>query len=221
MFNADAYLNELLPRLHATYADRLAYVGLQGSHLRGEAHENSDIDIMVVIDNLSVADMDAYRNIIQELPYPEKSCGFICSKNDLSHWNPLESFHVLMSTGDRFGSLKPLLPEYTRQDIVNFVKFSLNNMYHELCHRYIHSDRENNIACFPFVCKGVFFIMQDLIYLRTGVFASTKSELLSMLSGSDKHVLEMSMELKDCNSYDFDTCYECLFTWCQETLASL
>ncbi|MBR6767034.1 MAG: nucleotidyltransferase domain-containing protein [Clostridia bacterium] len=221
MFNAESYLDALIPRLQAAYAERLIYVGLQGSYLRREAHEGSDIDIMLVIDALSVADMDAYREIINDLPFPEKSCGFICSKDDLARWNPLEAFHVLMSTGDRLGNLKPLLPEYTRNDIVNFVKLSLNNLYHELCHRYIHSSRENNIVRFPGVCKGIFFIMQDLIYLRTGAFAAAKAELLSMLSGTDRQILEMSMTLKDGEPYDFDACFERLFAWCQETLTSL
>lgn len=221
MFNAETYLDTLIPRLQEAYADRLVYVGLQGSYLRGEAHEGSDIDIMLVIDGLSVSDMDVYREIIRSLPCPEKSCGFICGKDDLAHWNPLEALHVLMSTGDRFGNLKPLLPEYTREDVVNFVKFSLNNMYHEICHRYIHSDRENNIAALPFVLKGVFFIMQNLHYLKTGAFVPTRNELLSQLSGKDREIFEMSMNIKDSENYDFDACFERLFSWCQETLTSL
>lgn len=33
------------------------YIGLQGSYLRNEETKNSDIDIMAVIDNLSVEDL--------------------------------------------------------------------------------------------------------------------------------------------------------------------
>lgn len=221
MFNPDIYLRTLIPALEDAFGERLAYVGLQGSYLRGEAHEGSDIDIMVVIDQMTVSDLDAYRGIIQSLDHPEKSCGFICSKEDLAHWNPLEIFHVLNCTKDCFGTLSTLMPPYTRDDIVNFVRFSLNNLYHEICHRYIHADREKSISLLPFTFKGVFFILQNLHYLRTGIFAGTKAELRSMLSGKDLKVLELSMTLDSSIPYDFDAAFECLFTWCQETLKSL
>ena len=221
MFNPDIYLHSLIPALRDAFGERLTYVGLQGSYLRGEAHEGSDIDIMVVIDKMTVSDLDAYRRIIQALDHPEKSCGFICSREDLAHWNPLEIFHVLNCTKDCFGTLSTLMPEYTRNDIVNFVRYSLNNLYHEICHRYIHADREKSIAKLPFTFRGVFFILQNLHCLRTGVFAGTKAELRAMLSGSDSRIMELSMSLDPSVPYDFDAAFECLFTWCQETLKSL
>jgi predicted nucleotidyltransferase len=48
-------------------------MGLQGSWLRGEAHENSDIDIMVILDGFSVRDMDTYRGILRKI-------GFWCAQ---------------------------------------------------------------------------------------------------------------------------------------------
>jgi len=221
MFDPQAYISALIPRMKEAFGERLAYVGLQGSYFRGEAHEDSDIDIMVVVEDLSVADMDAYRQIINTLESPEKSCGFICSTADLYAWNPLEIFHVLNSTLDCYGNLSNLIPEYTRQDIVNFVRFSLNNLYHELCHRYIHASREKNVMNLPFTMKGTFFILQNLHYLKSGRFIRTKSELLKELTGKDREILEMSMDLTGCETYDFDACFEFLFTWCQETLVSL
>ena len=50
MINIDNYIESFLKEAKAVYGERLVYVGLQGSYLRGEAHENSDIDIMVLID---------------------------------------------------------------------------------------------------------------------------------------------------------------------------
>ena len=96
MIQADSYISSLIDLLIAEFSQRLLYVGLQGSYLRGEANENSDIDIMVVIDDLSVADLDNYRAIIQSLDDFDKSCGFICSKADLANWNPLEICNCLM-----------------------------------------------------------------------------------------------------------------------------
>ena len=161
MVKIENYITNLIDLLQARYNGRLLYVGLQGSYLRGEATENSDIDIMVVIDKLTVADLDYYRTIIQSLEYSEKSCGFICGKEDLTNWNPLEICHLLHSTKDYFGALQELVPSFTESDIRNFVKLSLNNLYHEICHRYIHSSHLKNISHLPITYKGVFFILQN------------------------------------------------------------
>ena len=82
MFNIEDYLCKLSHLLTHKFHSRLLYIGLQGSYLRGEATEDSDIDIMIVIDDLSVTDLDHYRAIIQSLGNYDKSCGFICSKKD-------------------------------------------------------------------------------------------------------------------------------------------
>ena len=53
-FNIDNYLEKLILRCKESFGDRLFYVGLQGSYLRGDATENSDIDVMIVLDGFSV-----------------------------------------------------------------------------------------------------------------------------------------------------------------------
>ena len=221
MVNIDAYLSQLTSLLQAHFGNRLVYVGLQGSYLRGEATEQSDIDIMVVIDGLSVSDLDAYRQIIQSLPHSDRSCGFICSKADLANWNPLEICHLLNSTKDICGTLRSLVPAYTDEDIRNFVKVSLNNLYHEICHRYIHAGPERSAEALPGTYKAVFFILQDLYYLRHGEFITAKAELLTMLDGKDRAVLHRALELGSGITHDFADSFQLLFTWCQETLQSL
>lgn len=62
MFNTDKYILALIELLKPIYHERLLYVGLQGSYLRGEATEHSDIDVMVVISDMSVADLAKYRD---------------------------------------------------------------------------------------------------------------------------------------------------------------
>ena len=107
-FNIDNYLEKLISRCKESFGDRLVYVGLQGSYLRGEATENSGI------------------------------------KDDLANWNPLEAVQLKYTTKDLFGKLETLLPPVTRQDEVNYVKISLGNFYHEICHRYIHGGDEKS-----------------------------------------------------------------------------
>ena len=211
-FDLDSYLNDLILNCRAVFGERLLYVGLQGSYLRGEAHEDSDIDVMLILDQFSVQDMDRYREILKRIGFYERSCGFICGRDELLRWNPLEVCQLCHTTKDLYGTLADYLPSATWEDEVSYVKLSLGNLYHELCHRYIHADRERNIAAFRGTCKGVFFLMQNLHYLESGCFILTKGDLKKAVSEEDRRVLELA-ELPD--GFDFDRAFSVLFAWCQ------
>lgn len=221
MINAQIYISKLISLLKHQYDSRLVYVGLQGSYLREEATDNSDIDIMVVIDGLTVRDLDNYRTIIESLEHSDKSCGFICSKDDLAKWNPLEICHLLHTTKDYYGTLAAWIPAYNEQDIRNFVKISLNNLYHEICHRYIHAAPNKSAEALPFTMKSVFFILQNVFYLRSGQFIETKDKLLMCLEGIDRDILALSMGPVEKISAKFPESFKLVFAWCQETLYKL
>ena len=193
-------------------------MGLQGSWLRGEAHENSDIDIMVILDGFSVRDMDIYRGILKEIGFYEKSCGFICGKDEMKCWNPLEVCQLCQTTKDLVGVLIDYLPPATREDEINYVKLSLGNLYHELCHRYIHADREKNNARFRGTCKSVFYLIQNLHFLESGHFILSRKDLKEAVTDEDRVILELA-ELPDV--YEFDQAFSSLFAWCQKTFARI
>ena len=218
MFRVEEYLQELISSMQEVFGDRLLYVGLQGSYLREEATEDSDIDIMVIINHLSVQDLNSYRAIISRMEDYEKSCGFICGMEEFSKWNPLELCHIVHTTKDYYGRLSSLIPEYSEQDINNFIKLSVGNLYHEICHRYLHADRRENYQKLPMAYKNVFFILQNIYYLKTGIFCCTKKELLCILDKEDKEILEMSLKISSDEIYDFEQSFEKLFLWCQRVL---
>ena len=217
-FNIDNYLEKLILRCKDSFGGRLLYVGLQGSWLRGEAMENSDIDVMIVLDGFSVEDMKTYRDILQEIGWYEKSCGFICGKEELTNWNPLEVVQLKYTTKDLFGKLETLLPSATRQDEVNYVKISLGNFYHEICHRYIHAGQEKSRNKLRASSKQLYFIIQNLHYLESGDFLLKKSDLEAAVSTEDCEMLCIQ-ELPD--DYDFDKTYEAVITWCQKAFLRL
>ena len=218
MFDLDSYMNALILSCRAAFGERLLYVGLQGSYLRGEAHENSDIDVMVILDRFSVQDMDRYREILKRIGFFERSCGFICGKDEMKRWNPLEVCQLRHTTKDLVGVLTDYLPPATREDEINYVKLSLGNLYHELCHRYIHADRDKNAAKFRGTCKSVFFLIQNLLFLESGCFILRKTDLKEAVTEEDRIVLEMA-ELPD--GYDFDQAFFSIFTWCQSAFARI
>ena len=214
MFDLDKYLHELILNCRSAFGERLLYIGLQGSYLRGEAHDNSDIDVMVILDRFSVRDMDTYRGILKKIGFYEKSCGFICGKEEMERWNPLEVCQLRHTTKDLLGNLTDYLPCASREDEINYVKLSLGNLYHELCHRYIHADRDKNIARFRGTCKNVFYLIQNLHFLESGCFILSKKELKEAVSVEDRMILELTELPEDC---DFDQAFSVLFAWCQKT----
>ncbi len=177
MFDLNKYLADLTLNCRSSFGERLLYMGLLGSWLRGEAHENSDVDVMVILDQFSVRDMDTYREILKKIGFYEKSCGFICGKEEMKRWSPLEVCQLRHTTKDLLGALADYLPAAAREDEINYVKLSLGNLYHELCHRYIHADRDKNTAKFRGTCKNAFYLIQNLHFLESGCFILRKTEL--------------------------------------------
>ena len=217
-FNIDKYLEKLILRCGEVFGGRLVYVGLQGSWLRGEATENSDIDVMIVLAGFSVEDMKTYRAILKEIGWYEKSCGFICGKEELTNWNPLESLQLKYTTKDLYGTLSELLPPATRQDEINYVKISLGNFYHEICHRFIHGGEEKSRGKLRANCKQLYFVIQNLHYLESGDFILKKSDLKVVVSEDDREMLCIP-ELPD--DYDFEKTYEAVVAWCQKAFARI
>ena len=67
LVDIEDYTKRLTEELKMEFGKRLLYVGLQGSYLRGEATSESDIDIMLVLDEIHAKDLDVYRHILEEL----------------------------------------------------------------------------------------------------------------------------------------------------------
>lgn len=214
MFCANEYMAQLIRRLQETFGSRLVYAGLQGSYLRGEATEASDIDPMVVIRDLGPADLAAYRSIVETLAQPGLSCGFLCGQEELACWNALEIAQLVHGTKDFFGCLKELVPAYTADDLRAYLQLSLGNLYHELAHRRVHAPLEKNRQKLPMTAKGVFFILQGLYLLREGMFYPTRKELLRHLNKDDAAVMNLCCD-------DFDAAFDVLFNWCRRTLRGL
>ena len=218
MFQPDQYLSSLIHQLKAAFQQRLIFVGLQGSYLRGEATEHSDIDVMVVLRNLTADDLTTYRNVISALPDSEKSCGFICGLEELQHWNPLEICHLLHTTKTYYGQLEAIIPSFTRQHVCDYVKLSVGNLYHELCHRHVHASAQESRDALPGACKQVFFILQNLHYAEHNNFLSTHKELLAALSGEDRLVLQTALSIGSGAAFDDNEAFSLLLGWCQKAL---
>ena len=210
------YTKRLTDELKAEFGDRLLYIGLQGSYLRGEATPDSDIDIMLVLDEIHAADLSIYRRILEELGEYDRACGFVCGKEELLNWFLEEICHVIHTTSDIYGKLNEIVPDYNKNDIADYIKMCVGNLYHMLCHRRIHSELEKNVNKVPLAKRDVFFILQNLYYLEENNFISKKSEVASAVKGIDLQVWECFS--KDITPENIDQNLDLLLNWCKDVL---
>ena len=73
MVEIEVWMNGFTEKLVNEFGARLLFLGLQGSYGRGEANEDSDIDVVTVLDRVELADLDAYRAAVREMPEGEKA----------------------------------------------------------------------------------------------------------------------------------------------------
>lgn len=221
MIQREEQMKRIVAGLEKAFGKRLAFAGLQGSYLRGEATEYSDFDVMVVLDQLSIEDLQAYRAIIDELPDKEKACGFICGREELGHWPRYEIFQLQAGTKPYYGTLEGLLPRWEKQDIAQSISIATANLYHGLCHQYLYgAEDQRGEKLRPFY-KAFFFILQLTTYSQRGRYYVTKKELRAALSQPEGEMLEMDMnwaEKKAEVSLNPHKYYRQLMAWCQKTL---
>ena len=119
------------------FGERLLCLGLQGSYLRGEATADSDIDLLVVLDQVTIDDLDAFHAAMRSLPDGERAVGFTCGRAELAVWPAYELYQFEHGTEVWLGDLHTLLPEYDEDDIRLGARVSVANLYHMVNHTYL------------------------------------------------------------------------------------
>ena len=109
MIDISAWTDKFLQVLTQNFGERIWFVGLQGSYARGETTETSDIDMVVILDEVSVLDIQKYNAMLDTLSNREQICGFLSGKQELLHWEPSDLFQFYNDTKPIKGSLDELL----------------------------------------------------------------------------------------------------------------
>lgn len=221
MINKESWMQDIITKLQQQFGKRLLFVGLQGSYNRNEETTESDFDVVVVFDELSISDLSAYRSIIKTMPCHEKACGFVCGKTDVLNWPKHEIFQLHQDTKSYYGDLDSILPNYNQEDIRQSVKIASANLYHAACHQYLYENEDIRAIALRPLYKSTFFILQLVEYLRSGDYHSTKSSLHQNLAGEEKKLLEINVAWEKYQSdisHNTNAYYERLINWCKEIL---
>ena len=215
MIDITSWLGEFLHKLNITFSDRVWFVGMQGSYARGEATQNSDIDMVVILDELSAADIKNYNAMLDTLPNRELVCGFVSGKNELLNWEPSDLFQFYYDTKPIKGSLDALLPLLDKIAVQRAIKIGACNIYHGCVHNMLH---EKSVDILKSLYKSASFVMQAIIYQQTGRYISHQNELLQAVSADDKVILQNFAYIKNGNAIDFENMSQTLFDWSKKLI---
>ena len=212
-FDIDTWMKEYLVKLKSMFGSRLLFFGIQGSYGRGEATDNSDVDVVVILNHATLEDLKAYSLMLDTLPNREKACGFISGRQELINWERSDLFQFYHDTTPIYGSIDFLLPLIGKEDIRRAVRIGACNIYHMCGHNMVH---EKDAEILKSLYKTAAFTVQAIHYDQTGTYIKKKAELVPVLPPQEQEVLQTGIILKkqpNLTQAEFERFSELLFNW--------
>lgn len=216
MINISEWTNNFLTALDKAFGSRVFFVGLQGSYSRGEATDKSDIDIVVILDELTVSDIDTYNSMLDTLRHRELICGFISGRNDIMNWEPSDLFQFYYDTTPLRGSLDELLSKIDTASVERAIKAGACNIFHGCVHNMLY---EKNDEILKGLYKSATFVIQAIAFRETGKYFRTQKELMENISPDEKEIISTFISFKSCEKPDFKKASETLFIWAQRFIS--
>ena len=216
MIEITTWMDGFLKVLNDNFENRVWFVGLQGSYGRGEATDTSDIDIVVILDELSASDIQKYNTMLDALPHRELICGFLSGKDELLHWEPSDLFQFYYDTTPIKGSLDELLTVIDEAAIDRAIKIGACNIYHGCVHNMLHEKSED-------ILKGLYksasFVVQAIVFKQTGKYIKRQSELRDVVSADERVIVDTFLSLKNGDAVEFGAMSDTLFSWSKKWIS--
>ena len=217
MIEISSWMDKYIMALEASFGNRVWFVGLQGSYGRGEATETSDIDVVVILDELTAQDIQIYNAILDTLPNRELICGFVSGKEELLNWEPSDLFQFYHDTTPIKGSLDELLSVIDKTAIARAIKSGACNIYHGCVHNMLH---EKSDEILKGLYKSASFVVQAICFQETGCYIKSQKDLLVKVSGDEKSIVENFLSLKNGGKVDFEEMSNTLFAWSKKWIGN-
>ena len=217
MIDITIWMQSFLETLNETFKNRVWFVGLQGSYGRGEATETSDIDVVVILDELSSTDIQTYNTMLNTLPNRELICGFLSGKKEIMNWEPSDLFQFCYDTTPIKGSLDAVLSVVDESAVKRAIKIAACNIYHGCVHNMLHEKSEDDLRG---LYKSASFAVQAIVFLETGNYIKRQEELLAVVNRDEQVIIHTFLNLKKEGAIDFVPMSETLFTWAKKRIFS-
>ena len=216
MIDITVWMSAFLQKLQETFTNRVWFVGLQGSYGRGEARDTSDIDVVVILDELSAEDVQTYHDMLNTLPHRELICGFLSGKSEIMHWEPSELFQFCHDTTPIKGSLDEVLAVVDECAVDRAIKIGACNVFHGCVHNMLYEKDED-------ILRGLYkfasFVVQAIAYKETGSYIRHQKDLLGAVSSDERAILETFGHLKNGGAVNFNLMSEVLFAWAKKWIS--
>lgn len=210
MIDMTVWMNEFLQALQISFGERVWFVGLQGSYGRGEATKESDIDLVVILDELSAQDIHVYHAMLDTLPHRELICGFLSGKQEILNWDPSDLFQFYHDTKPIRGNLDVLLSLIDDEAVSRAIKLGACNIFHGCVHNMLYEKSEDILRG---LYKSASFVIQAICFQQTGRYVVHQSDLMQIVSSDERAILYTFSQIKHGESIDFQPMSEALFVW--------
>ena len=216
MIDITAWMKNFLKSLNETFANRVWFVGLQGSYGRGEATETSDIDVVVILDELSAMDIQTYNDMLDTLSHRDLICGFLSGKSEVLNWEPSDLFQFCHDTTPIQGSLDEVMAVIDESVVNRAIKIGTCNIFHGCVHNMLYEKSEDILRG---LYKSASFVVQAIAFQQTGTYISRQKDLLPVVFSDERAVVEAFLNLKNGGTVDFHLMSETLFTWSKKWIS--
>ena len=216
MIEITTWMNGFLKSINEAFGDRVWFVGLQGSYGRGEATETSDIDVVVILDELSITDVHKYNAMLNTLPYRELICGFVSGRDELLNWEPSDLFQFCNDTTPITGSLDEVMAVIDENAVNRAIKLGACNIYHGCVHNMLH---EKSVDILRELYKSASFVVQAIAFKQTGKYIKHQNELLSVVSDNERRIIDTFLKQKSGDAVEFGAMSDTLFSWSKKWIS--
>lgn len=213
MVDITTWMNDFLQNLNHTFANRVWFVGLQGSYGRGEATETSDIDVVVILDKLSAVDIQTYNEMLDTMTHRNLICGFLSGKKEIMNWEPSDLFQFCYDTTLTKGSLDEVMAVVDESAVNRAIKIGACNIFHGCVHNMLHEKSEDILRG---LYKSASFVVQAIVFKQTGKYISHQKDMLKIVSPDERVIVETFLNLKNGGAVEFNIMSEMLFTWAKK-----
>ncbi|MBQ4629898.1 MAG: nucleotidyltransferase domain-containing protein [Clostridia bacterium] len=216
MINITDWMEIFLQTLNEAFKNRVWFVGLQGSYGRGEATETSDIDVVVILDELSAMDIRTYHDMLETLPHRELICGFLSGKKEIMNWEPSDLFQFCNDTTAIKGSLDDVLAVVDESAVNRAIKIGVCNIFHGCVHNMLYDKNEDILRG---LYKSASFVVQAIAFKQTENYISHQKDLLQVVSSDERSIVETFLNLKNGGAVEFNLMSEKLFAWSKKWIS--
>ena len=216
MIDITVWMSNFLQTLNKTFENRVWFVGLQGSYGRGEATETSDIDVVVILDELSAKDIQIYNDMLDTLSHRDLICGFLSGKNEIMNWEPSDLFQFCNDTTPIKGTLDEVFVLIDEKAINRAIKIGACNIFHGCVHNMLHEKSEDILRG---LYKSASFVVQAIVFKQTGNYIKYQEELLKVALPNEQAIIKNFLNLKNGGTVDFSLMSETLFDWAKKWIS--